>query len=427
MLRTIFMARTRRLDGIFMALRRTGGNDPSQIIASVEAPVAGNVMLVLIPGAGSATGALMPTTLTALPPPLRWLQSTPFYQAGLQGYSDAPMRIVARRHGAPYCVTESLLDEVLVRGGKGLEACELDAEDHPIAGQIIGTDPATMARAARLLLSLGYDVIDINLACPVKKMRGLCRGGHLLTRPDVARDILQAVRDAVAGEAPVTVKLRRGYDDSAASAASFFAVFESALELGMAAATVHCRTVEQKYEGAAHWPFLAELTRRYPEAAILGSGDIHEVGDIFRMLGETGVRGVSVARGAIGNPWIFRQARQIQRGEPPSAPTLEEQRQALLEHFELSVRALGEEAAGRMMRKVAIKMSRHHPQGADVLQTFGAVRTSEEWWEALERWYGPPLTSPAAPSARAETSAARAGACAATPGRRETSTPPRRR
>lgn len=324
---------------------------------------------------------------SALPPPLRWLAETPFYQAGLQGYSDAAMRIIARRLGAPYCVTESMIDEVLLRGGKGLKAAELDPEDHPIAGQLIGTSPNEMAGAAKALVALGYDVIDVNLACPVKKMRSLCRGGHLLTRPEEAIAVLEAVREAAGDAVPVTVKLRRGYDESAESLEGFHRIFEQVIELGCASATVHCRTVEQKYEGPSRWPFLANLTRRYPDFTILGSGDIFSAESIFQMMVETGVRGVSIARGAIGNPWIFRQARQILRGEAPSAPTLEEQRQVLLEQYDLTARLHGEKHAGRSMRKIGIKLSRHHPRVDKVQQAFIDCTTNAEWHAVLEEHY----------------------------------------
>ncbi len=320
-------------------------------------------------------------------PALAWIHETPFFQAGLQGYSDAAMRIVARRHGAPYCVTESLLDDILLRGGKGLSAQELDAEDHPIAGQIIGTNPVTMARAARSLLDLGYDVIDVNLACPVKKMRDVCRGGHLLTRPMQAIEILKAVRDSVAGAAPITVKLRRGYDDSVESLRNFHLVFEAVRLLGYASATVHCRTVEQKYEGPSRWPFLSELTRSHPGFCVLGSGDVFQAADVFRMIAETGVAGVSVARGAIGNPWIFSQARRIQEGREPLPPTVPEQRSALVAQYELCVRFHGGDAAGRWMRKVGIKMSPHHPRHREVEQAFIACRNDADWLSVIERNY----------------------------------------
>jgi tRNA-dihydrouridine synthase B len=298
------------------------------------------------------------------------------------------MRIVARRLGAPYCVTESMLDDVLLRGGKAIDDAALDPEDHPIAGQIIGTSPKSMAGAATALLALGYDVIDINLACPVKKMVGLCRGGHMLTRPEAAIDVLKAVRDAVGDAAPVTVKLRRGYDDSTESLESFHRVFEQAIELGFASATVHGRTVEQKYDGPSRWPFLAELVRRYPGFSILGSGDVFSAQDVFRMISETGVRGVSVARGAIGNPWIFRQARQLLRGEAPSAPSLEEQRHVLVTQYALAARFHGEKHAGRSMRKVGIKLSRHHPRADDVHRAFVDCTTNDEWHAVVGTHYG---------------------------------------
>ena len=109
-----------------------------------------------------------------LPAAFSWLEENPFFQAGLQGYSDAAMRIISRRHGSPYCVTEAMPDQFLVNGGNGLTAAELDPEDHPIAGQLIGSDPLNMAKAARVLLELGYDVIDLNMACPVKRLRKNC-------------------------------------------------------------------------------------------------------------------------------------------------------------------------------------------------------------------------------------------------------------
>src|SRR5688572_25384134 len=131
----------------------------------------------------------------------------PFFQAGLAGYSDAAMRLVARRHGAPFAVTEAMLDQFLIHGGKWLAAAELDDADHPIAGQLMGSHPTEIAAGAKILVKLGYDVIDVNLACPVKKIRKKSRGGHLMQAPEEAVAILDAVRQAVGDERPCTVKL----------------------------------------------------------------------------------------------------------------------------------------------------------------------------------------------------------------------------
>ena len=337
----------------------------------------------------------------------------PFFQAGLAGYSDAAMRLVARQHGAPFAVTEAMLDQTLVRGGKGLKDAELDEADHPIAGQLMGSHPADIAAGAKLLVGLGYDVIDVNLACPVKKVRKNARGGHLLAEPDEAIAILDAVRQAVGDERPCTVKLRRGTDDSAAATENFHRILAAAVELGYAGAVIHGRTVEQKYIGPSRWEFLRGVVQQYGGSRFLlgGSGDIWSASDILRMLRETGVQLVSVARGCIGNPWIFRQARALLAGDLQAAqrpPTLAEQRAVLLEHARLSLALHGEEHAGPMMRKFGIKFARHHPQAEEVARAFIAVKTLAEWHAVLATLYaadreqaGPIAGTQSAPSLQA--------------------------
>src|SRR3954447_8188052 len=138
---------------------------------------------------------------------------SPFCQAGLAGYSDRAMRLVARRHGCPYAVTEALLDVILLSGGQGLRrSIDINDEDHPIAGQIIGSEPESMSRAALLLAQHGYDVIDLNFACPVKKIKNKARGGHMLRDTPRAISILKSVRDALPPNVPTTISLRRGFD-----------------------------------------------------------------------------------------------------------------------------------------------------------------------------------------------------------------------
>ncbi len=329
----------------------------------------------------------------------------PFFQAGLAGYSDAPMRLIARRHGCPFAVTEALLDRTLINGGKGrlredpdllAEECgtgdpdenrAAGLEDHPIAGQIMGTFPDEIAKGAALLATMNYDVIDVNLACPVKKVRRRNRGGHFLTAPDEAIALLRAVRDAVPESIPTTVKLRRAWDDSPEMADNFQRVFDAAYEFGYAWTTVHCRTVEQRYKGPGRWEFLADLVARRPDRLIFGSGDIWTAADIFAMLELTGVSAVAVARGCIGNPWIFRQARQLMAGEIPEAPTLAEQREALLGHYELAVKLYGEIHASRMMRKFGIKFATHHPHGDAVRLEFIRCKNVADWIRVIEQHY----------------------------------------
>src|SRR3954469_11367716 len=133
----------------------------------------------------------------------------PFCQAGLAGYSDRAMRLVARRRGCGYAVTEALLDVIMLNGGQGLKrSIDINDEDHPIAGQIMGSEPHTMADAACLLQKAGYDVIDLNFACPVKKIKNKARGGHMLLDVERGISIVKAVRDALPSDAVTTVSLR---------------------------------------------------------------------------------------------------------------------------------------------------------------------------------------------------------------------------
>ncbi|MFN7020461.1 MAG: tRNA dihydrouridine synthase [Phycisphaerales bacterium] len=401
----------------------------------------------------------------------------PFFQAGLAGYSDAAMRIVARRHGCPFCVTEALLDRTLLAGGRGFTKADLGElhdnipgglEDHPLACQVMGSDPAEMAAAclkvaeqgrrgdkayrrlaydhlndaeraevfdvhlrapggvqvgrlsniagpgdvaaetcetlidqindlgadapgpspARAIApELAFETIDINLACPVKKIKAKARGGHWLAEPDGAIAILKAVREAVPTDIICTVKLRRSFDDTPEMAANFDRILDAAFALGYSWATVHARTVHQKYIGPSRWDILRDIVRRNPDKLIFGSGDVWDAGEIFRMISYTGVAAVAVARGCIGNPWIFRQARQMLRGEPPTPPTIAEQRAVLEEHFRLSVALNGEHHAGRLMRKFGIRFAAHHPEAEHIRRRFIAVGSLAAWRAVLDEHY----------------------------------------
>jgi tRNA-dihydrouridine synthase B len=412
----------------------------------------------------------------------------PFFQAGLAGYSDAPMRIVARRHGCPYCVTEALLDRTLLAGGRGFAKADLGeiadnvpggGEDHPLGGQIMGSDPGEMAAAAVKMIEQGvradreyraladssrergraiggrpqranderetgpgvrcraragcaaplsFAAIDVNLACPVKKIARKARGGHWLAEPEGAIAILRAVREAVPESIPVTVKMRRSFDETAEMRRNFLRIFDAAHDLGCAWVTVHGRTVTQQYVGASRWEPIRDLVRRNPERVIFGSGDAWEAADIFRMIAYTGVSAAAVARGCIGNPWIFRQARQMMAGEPAQAPTIGEQRAVLEEHFSLALAAnsgarhdaaaaavgagtgveidragawseardacaarvpsRGERLTARAMRKFGIRFAAHHPRAEEVRRAMIGVESLDDWMGVLARWYG---------------------------------------
>ncbi len=315
----------------------------------------------------------------------------PVVQAALSGYSDWAMRVIARRLGAPYTLCEVMLDTFVNDMHKAKNRrryLRVSDEEHPVAGQLMGANPAEFGPAAQQLVAAGFDVVDINFGCPVKKVLGKHRGGFLLGQVDTALEIVSRVREALPPDVPVTVKMRRGIDDSAESRDKFYTIFDGAFERGVAAITVHGRTVEQRYVGPSRWTFLREVKRHAGSRVVLGSGDLFTAQACLDMIRETGVDGVTAARGAIGNPWIFSQARALAAGLPlPEPPTVHEQREVIAEHYRLCDDLYGPELCGRQMRKFGIKYSQLHPHSKEVRDAFIKVARPGEWTTVLARWY----------------------------------------
>jgi nifR3 family TIM-barrel protein len=314
----------------------------------------------------------------------------PAVQAALSGYSDWPMRVIAKRLGAPYTLCEVMLDQFVVNVTKGNRArrfLHVSDEEHPCGAQLMGSAAEPFVPAALKLVERGFDVIDINFGCPVKKMLSRHRGGYLLCEPEVAIDITARVRDALPPHVPLTVKMRRGMDDSPQSREDFFRIFDGAFRSGVAAITVHGRTVRQRYEGRASWEFLREVKQHAGDRTVLGSGDLFAAQDCLDMMAQTGVDGVTVARGAIGNPWIFREVRALAAGQVLPPPGLAEQREVIAEHYSLAEEVYGPERGCYRMRKFGIKYARLHPEHEQVRNAFAAAKDRQEWWAALERWY----------------------------------------
>ena len=314
----------------------------------------------------------------------------PIVQAALSGYSDSPMRTIARRLGAPYTLCEVMLDTFLVnikQRKRTSHFLHIGDDEHPVGGQLMGAEPEQFAAGAERLVQAGFDVIDINFGCPVKKVLGRCRGGFHLSQPEVALEIVRRTRETVPAEIPVTVKMRRGVDDSQQSRDQFFQILEGAFETGVAAVTVHGRTVQQRYVGPSQWSFLAEVKRYAGSRVVLGSGDLFSAKDCLRMIHQTGVDGVTVARGAIGNPWIFAQARALAEGRPlPEPPSVREQGDVILEHYRLAHLLYGDRC-GRQMRKFGIKYAALHPQCDSVRDAFIRVSNLRDLRQVLSVWY----------------------------------------
>ncbi len=315
----------------------------------------------------------------------------PVVQAALSGYSDTAMRLIARRLGAPYTICEVMLDQFILAvkpRRKNHHFMHVADDEHPVGGQLMGADPTQFGPAAKRLVEHGFDVIDINFGCPVKKVLGRCRGGFHLSQPEVALEIIERVREAVPAEIPVTVKMRRGIDDTSESREKFFEIFDGAYERGAAAITVHGRTVTQRYDGPSRWDFLRELKQHAGGRVVLGSGDLFDAQACLEMMRYTGVDGVTVARGAIGNPWVFGEARALAAGLPmPEPPTLFEQRDVIAEHYSLAEELYGPAKCVPTMRKFGIKYSQLHPQHKEVREAFCGVKQPGGWRDVLSEWY----------------------------------------
>jgi nifR3 family TIM-barrel protein len=318
----------------------------------------------------------------------------PFFQASLSGYSDHTMRTFARRFGCPFVLTDVMLAKSAANPEVLRKACFRPGDDeHPVGAQILGKTPATMAKAARDLVAAGYDVIDLNFACPAPKVMRKGRGGALLNNPDAVIDILKAVRDAVA--CPVMMKLRIGTGHSTQSQDNFWEIVTRAAGQGADAFVVHGRTVSERYRGKANWDILAEVKKRLPAATIVGSGDVFDPPATVELLKRTGLDGFVVARGAIGNPWIFRDLRCVWEGRPvPPPPDLAEQRLVMLEHLDRVLTGYPEAWGIGYFRKFMIYYVRRHPKRKLVLATLMRAKTRPEVEAGIKTWYAGPSVDP---------------------------------
>lgn len=312
----------------------------------------------------------------------------PVVLAPLAGYSDLAYRRLCRRMGCPYSTTEMILDRCVSL--KGLQHIALTAtadDDHPTAGQLIGNEPEMMITAARQMAAKGFDVIDLNFACPVNKALSRRRGGYLMGDPQRVVEIVRAVVE-VGRELnkPVTLKVRQR-NKSADGEENFFEIAQGAYEAGAAAITVHARSVESKYTGPADWDFLRRVRERFSDWVVIGSGDVLSAEAALAMVRETGVNAAAVARGVLGNPWIFRQVEDLLAGREPYRPSLAEQAEVMREHFAGAVELYGPRKAPPIMRKWGIRYARMHPHPKQIRMAFVAVKSQADWNGVLEKYY----------------------------------------
>jgi len=265
--------------------------------------------------------------------------------APMAGITNLPARILAREQGAALCFTEMISVNGLVRDGrKSFELLRSSAEDRPLGVQLFGNDPELLAEGA-MLAEAYADLIDINMGCPVKKVVGGGAGSALLQSPEKIKEIVRAVRSVT--KLPLTVKIRSGWG---ADSINYILVGRIAEAEGADAVTLHPRTRNQMFEGRSDWSQLAELKKSL-NIPLLGSGDLFTAADVIAMLKQTGCDGVMIARGALGNPWIFGQVLALKNGAEALPVTPAERFTVALRHLELFIVDCGERLAVREMRK----------------------------------------------------------------------------
>jgi tRNA-dihydrouridine synthase B len=256
--------------------------------------------------------------------------ASPLVVSPMAGMTDTAFRRLVKRHGGcGLVVSEMVSSEGLVRGiDRTLEYAEYTEEERPVSIQIFGGDPDRMAEAARVVERMGADVVDINMGCPVPKIAKHHAGCSLMREPEHAAKIVGAMVKAV--RIPVTVKMRKGWDDDQANAAD---VAQRVEQAGASAIALHGRTAKQSYTGSADWDFVGDVARRV-SIPVFGSGDCVEPEQVVERLRQ-GVSGVFVGRGVLRNPWILAQAQDLLEGRAMRVVTAEERAAFLHDYIDL--------------------------------------------------------------------------------------------
>ena len=304
----------------------------------------------------------------------------PYILAPMAGVTDLPFRLLCKEQGAGLLCMEMVSAIAIQYNNKNTKALlEIHPEELPVSLQLFGSDPDVISEIAKRIEELPFSILDINMGCPVPKIVKNGEGSALMKNPKLVYEIVRKTARAI--QKPVTVKIRKGFDDTCINAVEIAKIIEDA---GGKAVAVHGRTREQYYSGKADW----DIIRQVKEAVsipVIGNGDVVSGESAIAIQKETGCDGVMIGRGAQGNPWIFSELLEYeQTGKMPQRPSVEAIRKMMLRHAQLQMQYKGEYLGIREMRKHVSWYTSGLPNSAKLRDEINRVDNYEELEKLLE-------------------------------------------
>lgn len=304
----------------------------------------------------------------------------PYILAPMAGVTDLPFRLLCREQGVGLLCMEMVSAKAIQYNNKNTRALlEIHPQETPVSLQLFGSEPDVISEIAKQIEELPFSILDINMGCPVPKIVKNGEGSALMKNPKLVYEIVDRTVKAI--QKPVTIKIRKGFDDSCVNAVEIAKIAEAA---GASAVAVHGRTREQYYSGKADW----DIIRQVKEAVsipVIGNGDVTSGEKAIAIQKETGCDGVMIGRGAQGNPWIFSELIAYeQTGQIPTRPTLDEMKQMILRHARLQMEYKGEYLGIREMRKHVSWYTTGLPNSAKLRGIINAVESYDELEAVLE-------------------------------------------
>ncbi|HIR13588.1 MAG TPA: tRNA dihydrouridine synthase DusB [Candidatus Choladousia intestinavium] len=303
----------------------------------------------------------------------------PVILAPMAGVTDLPFRLLCSELGAGLVCTEMVSAKAISFHNRNTEALlQIDPGEHPVSLQLFGSDPDIISEMASYIEERPFDILDLNMGCPVPKVVKNGEGSALLNQPRLVEEIISKTVRAI--KKPVTVKIRKGFEDGESRAAEIARIAEAS---GAAAVAVHGRTRSQYYAGRADWQVIREV-KEAVKIPVIGNGDVDSPGKAKELFEETGCDGVMIGRAARGNPWIFKEvSTYLATGTIPERPSKEEIRNMMFRHMEMQVEYRGEYSGIREMRKHISWYTAGFPNSAKLRQAVNQAETAEQMRELL--------------------------------------------